>query len=106
MRYNSDIKNPEGGVFMFAVDTAPASAVREHFQDYCADIQHGGKALIVTNHDKPEVVMLSIHDYNAMMEREYLAKLDRSEAEIARGECVTFTLEQLERLTPEQFIES
>ena len=106
MGYNSDTKDLEGGKFMFVIDTAPASAVSEHFQDYYDEIQHGGKALIVTDHDRPEIVMLSIHDYNAMMERDYLAKLDRSEAEIARGECATFTFEQLERLTPERFIGS
>ena len=83
---------------MFAVDTAPDTLVRENFMDYCVSVGRGGKALIITSHDNPEVVMLSIADYKNILNREYLAKLDESDAQIERGEVVRLTPEQLAAL--------
>ena len=83
---------------MLAVDTVPDTLVMENFKDYCARIRRGGEALIITNRDKAEVVMLSMADYKDMMNREYLAKLDESNAQIERGEVVRLTPEQLAAL--------
>ena len=49
---------------MFAVDTASDVAVQKNFRDYCKSIENGGKALIITRIGKPEIVMMSIKDYN------------------------------------------
>ena len=83
---------------MLALDTAPDTLVRENFRDYCASVGQGGKALIITSEGEPEVIMLSLDDYRTMMNNEYLAKLDESNAQIERGEVVRLTSEQLAAL--------
>ncbi|MBR0234309.1 MAG: type II toxin-antitoxin system Phd/YefM family antitoxin [Synergistaceae bacterium] len=49
---------------MFVIDTASDVSVQENFRDYCKSIENGGKALIITRIGKPEIVMMSIKDYN------------------------------------------
>lgn len=83
---------------MFAINTAPATRVRDNFKEYCTEVRTGGKALIVTRHDTPEVVILSVKDYNALMNRLYLDKLNVSLTQIDRGEGVRLTSEELEAL--------
>ena len=83
---------------MFAVDTASDTLVSENFTDYCARVSRGGRALVITSCNKPEVVMLSMEDYRSMMNREYLSKLDESNVQIERGETVRLTPEQLAAL--------
>ena len=83
---------------MFAVDTASDTLVSKNFTDYCARVCRGGRALVITNCNKPEVVMLSMEDYRSMMNREYLSKLDESNVQIERGETVRLTPEQLAAL--------
>ena len=48
---------------MLDVKTASDVAVQKNFQMYCNIIKKGGRALFITNTDKPEVVMMSINDY-------------------------------------------
>ena len=82
---------------MFIIDTAPATQVREHFKDYCDDVEQTNKALIVPRRDKPQVVVVSFAEYNRQLNNErYLAKLRRSREELDNGEGETMTPEELE----------
>ena len=82
---------------MFIIDTAPATQVREHFKDYCDDVERTNKALIVTRRDKPQVVVVSFAEYNRQLNNErYLAKLRRSREELDNGEGQTMTPEELD----------
>lgn len=53
---------------MVVMDTVSDVNVQKNFSDYYASIKNGGKALIITCVGVPEVVMLSIKDYEAITE--------------------------------------
>ena len=82
---------------MLVIDTAPATQVREGFKDYCDEVERTNKALIVTRHDKPQVVVVSFAEYNRQLNNDrYLAKLRRSREELDNGEGVVMTPDELE----------
>ena len=83
---------------MLVMDTVSDTAVMENFKGYCARVRRGGEALVITSRDEAEVVMLSMTDYKDIMNREYLAKLDESNAQIERGDVVRLTPEELAAL--------
>ena len=82
---------------MFVIDTVPATQVRERFKDYCDEVERMNKALIVTRHDKSQVVMVSFAEYNRQFNNDrYLAKLRRSREELDNSEGIVMTPDELE----------
>ena len=85
---------------MYIVETISANSSPEQVKDCCSKLGDGG-VMLIADHDIPKAVLLSpadYEDYNDLKNREYLAKLDRAEAQFARGEYVTLTAEQLAAL--------
>ena len=87
---------------MYLIEKVPQDVIKENFEDYCSkvggDVGGEGGYFIIMKDGKPNAALLSIEDYEdyrAMKNREYLAKLEESEAQIRRGEVVVLTHEQL-----------
>ncbi len=78
--------------------------VRDNFKSFC-DKVFNGETLIIARPKNENIVMLSEHEYNEMMKAkrnaEYLAHLDRSFAQLERGEVIVKSMEELERLADE-----
>ena len=78
------------------------STIRSKFADYCNRVADESETVIVTRKDEKNVVLISMDDYNMLVKlaknAEYLAMLDRSLAQIERGETVTKTMEELEAM--------
>ena len=78
------------------------STIRSKFADYCNRVADESEIVIVTRKDEKNVVLISMDDYNTLVKlakrAEYLAMLDRSLAQIERGETVTKTMEELEAM--------
>ena len=53
---------------MIKVDTVSDVDLKNSFDDYCNNIEDGGKAIVVTRTGKPEVVMVSMSDYKRMQD--------------------------------------
>ncbi len=66
------------------------SSMRNHLKTYCDQATENNEAVIVTRKDEKNVVLLSLEQYNALVKAaqnaEYLAKIDRSIAQLERGE--------------------
>lgn len=73
--------------------------VRDNFKSLC-DKVFGGETLIVSRPKNENIVMMSEHEYNALLKAkrnaEYLEMLDHSMSEAASGGFVTKTLKELE----------
>lgn len=78
--------------------------VRDNFKSLC-DKVFQGETLIISRPKNENVVMLSETQYNEMMKAkrnaEYLAHLDRSFAQLERGEVIVKSMEELEQLADE-----
>ncbi|MCL2105858.1 MAG: type II toxin-antitoxin system Phd/YefM family antitoxin [Oscillospiraceae bacterium] len=78
------------------------STIRSRFLDYCNRVADDAETVIVTRKDEKNVVLISLEEYNALIKlaknAEYLAMLDRSLAQIERGETVTKTMDELEAM--------
>ncbi|MCL2003873.1 MAG: type II toxin-antitoxin system Phd/YefM family antitoxin [Oscillospiraceae bacterium] len=66
------------------------STIRNRLKDYCDKVTDHYETVIVTRKDEKNVVIISLDEYNALMKAAknaaYLDMLDRSMAQIARGE--------------------
>ena len=81
------------------------STIRENLKDYCDRVTDEGETVIVTRKNEKNVVLISLEEWNAMQKAmrnaEYLSKLDRSAAQLERGEVITKTMAELEALADE-----
>jgi len=66
------------------------STIRNRLKDYCDRVTENYETVIVTRKDEKNVVIISLEEYNALSKAAknaaYLDMLDRSMAQIARGE--------------------
>ena len=78
--------------------------VRAKMKEYM-DIAFNGEPVIVSRKQNKNVVIVSEQEYNDLKKsrrnEEYLAKLDRSFAQLERGEIVVKSMEELERMANE-----
>ena len=80
--------------------------IRANIKKYF-DIAFNGEPVIVSRKDNKNVVVISEAEYNnlqkAKRNAEYLAHLDRSFAQLERGEVIVKSMEELEHLADEWF---
>ena len=66
------------------------STIRNRLKDYCDKVTDNYETVIITRKDEKNVVIISLDEYNALIKAAknaaYLDMLDRSRAQIARGE--------------------
>ena len=71
------------------------------------DLAFNGETIVVSRKENKNVVVISEQEYNelqrAKRNAEYLAKLDRSFAQLKQGEVVIKSMEELERMADERF---
>lgn len=76
--------------------------VRENFRDWCNKIVSGGETVIVSRPKNENIIMMSEKEYNdlqkAKRNADYLSMIDRSVAQLERGEVVVKSMEELERM--------
>ena len=80
--------------------------LRENFKALC-DKVFGGETLIVSRPKNENVVMMSEKEYNEIMKAarnaEYLAKLDRSQEQLQRGETISLSMDELRAMEKEDW---
>lgn len=83
------------------------SNLRENFKDYCDKAVHDAETVIVTRKNNENVVLMSLDEYNNLMEnvkilRDPEAFLELYEAikEIKAGHVVVKSMEELEQMEP------
>ena len=78
--------------------------IRANIKKYF-DLAFDGESIIVARKQNRNVVVISEKEYNdlqkAKRNAEYLAHLDRSFAQLERGEVVVKTMEELEQMADE-----
>ena len=78
------------------------STIRGNFAAYCSRVAEESETVIVTRKDEKNVVLISMEEYNALVKlaknAEYLAMLDRSLAQIERGEIISKSMAELEAM--------
>lgn len=78
------------------------STIRGNLAAYCNRVIEEDETVIVTRKDEKNVVLLSLEAYNALVKlaqnAEYLAMLDRSRAQLERGEVVRKSMAELEAM--------
>ena len=78
--------------------------VRANIKKYF-DLAFNGEPIIVSRKENKNVVVISEKDYNdlqkAKRNAEYLKHLDRSYAQLERGEVIAMSMKELERLADE-----
>jgi len=78
------------------------STIRSRFADFCNRVANDFETVIITRKDEKNVVMISLEEYNSLVKlaknAEYLAMLDRSMAQLGRGEIAWKTMEELEAM--------
>lgn len=78
--------------------------VRDNFRAFCDRAFHG-ETIIVSRKKNENVVIIGEQEYNELLKSsrnaEYLAKLDRSFAQLERGEIVVKSLSELEAMAGE-----
>lgn len=78
--------------------------VRANIKKYF-DLAFGGEPIIVSRKQNKNVVVISESEYNdlqkAKRNAEYLAKLDRSFAQLENGEVIVKSMTELERMADE-----
>ena len=78
------------------------STIRNNFKTYCDEVTDNNETVMVTRKDDKNVVIMSLDQYNRMMKaarnEEYLAMLDKSDAELEAGKVVMKTMEELEAM--------
>jgi antitoxin YefM len=84
------------------------TTVRDNFKNYCDKVTNDCETIIVTRKNEKNVVIMSLDQYNNMMEnlfifanKPYHDKLVKSAKQIERGQVVTKTMEELEHLADE-----
>ena len=80
--------------------------LRDNFKALC-DKVFGGETLIVSRPKNENVVMMSEKEYNEIMKAarnaEYLAKLDRSQEQLERGETISLSMDELRAMEKEDW---
>ena len=78
--------------------------LRAKLKDYM-DTAFNGEPVIVSRKQNRNVVIVSEHEYNELQKAkrnaEYLAKLDRSLAQLKNGDVVVKSMEELEQMADE-----
>lgn len=78
--------------------------VRDNFKEWCNKVING-ETLIVSRPKSENVVIVSEEEYNNLLKakrnEEYLKKLDRSFAQLDKGEVVHKSLEELRAMIDE-----
>ena len=78
--------------------------VRGHFKEWC-DKVFSGETLIISRPKNENIVMISETEYNEMMRIkrnvEYLARIDKSLADLTAGKTRSFSLEELTEMESE-----
>ncbi|MDW7672703.1 MAG: type II toxin-antitoxin system Phd/YefM family antitoxin [Bacillota bacterium] len=84
------------------------STIRNHFKDYCDKVTDDYETVIVTRKNEKNVVIISLEEYNNMMEnlfimsnRKNYERLIESRRQIEKGAAVLKTAEELEGLEDE-----
>ena len=71
------------------------------------DLAFNGETIVVSRKENKNVVVISEQEYNelqrAKRNAEYLAKLDRSFAQLKKGEVIMKSMEELEHMADELF---
>lgn len=82
---------------------AKSMDVRENFKEWCNKIVLGGETVIVSRPKNENIIMMSEKEYNdlqkAKRNADYLAMIDRSVAQLERGEIVVKSMEELEQMS-------
>ena len=80
--------------------------LRDNFKALC-DKVFGGETLIVSRPKNENVEMMSEKEYNEIMKAarnaEYLAKLDRSQEQLQRGETISLSMDELRAMEKEDW---
>lgn len=75
------------------------STIRKNLKDYCDKVTDEHETVIVTRKDEKNVVIISLEEYNAMQKliknTAYLSMIDKSISELASGNLVSKTPEEL-----------
>jgi len=75
--------------------------VRDNFKEWCDKIIMG-ETLVVSRPRNENIYMISEAEYNELQKAkrnaEYLAMLDESQAQLERGETISFTIEELKEM--------
>lgn len=81
------------------------STIRENLKSYCDKVTDHNETVIVTRKDEKNVVIISLDEWNALQKAarnaEYLAKLNRSVADVKSGRIVEKTMDELEKMADE-----
>lgn len=81
------------------------STIRENLKTYCDKVTDDKETVIVTRKGEKNVVIISLEEWNALQKAlhnaEYLAKIDRSIADIKAGRGIVKTMEELEAMEHE-----
>lgn len=75
--------------------------VRDNFKEWCDKIIMG-ETLVVSRPRNENIYMISEAEYNELQKAkrnaEYFAMLDESQAQLERGETISFTIEELQEM--------
>ncbi|MDD3796314.1 MAG: type II toxin-antitoxin system Phd/YefM family antitoxin [Lachnospiraceae bacterium] len=78
--------------------------VRDNFRDLCNKVV-GGEIVVVSRPKNENIIMLSEKEFNELQKAkhnaEYLSMLDRSFEQLAHGDVVIKSMEELERMADE-----
>lgn len=84
------------------------STIRNHLKDYCDKVTDDYETVIVTRKDEKNVVIISLAEYNNMMENLFIMsnkknydRLIESRRQIERGSVVSKTMTELEKMEHE-----
>ena len=81
------------------------STIREQLKAYCDKVSDQNETVIVTRKGEKNVVIISLDEWNNMQKAirnaEYLAKIDRSAAELEEGHRIVKSIAELEAMTNE-----
>ena len=81
------------------------STIRENLKAYCDKVTDFNETVIVTRKDEKNVVIISLDEWNmlqkALLNAQYLGRLNRSVADVKAGRVVVKTMEELEAMEDE-----
>lgn len=81
------------------------STIRENLKTYCDKVTDDKETVIVTRKGEKNVVIISLEEWNELQKAlhnvEYLARIDRSIADIKAGRGIVKTMEELEAMENE-----
>ncbi|RQD69431.1 MAG: type II toxin-antitoxin system Phd/YefM family antitoxin [Tindallia sp. MSAO_Bac2] len=84
------------------------STIRNHFKDYCDKVSDDFETVIITRKNDKNVVMISLEEYNNMMEnlfimsnRKNYERLIESRRQLEKGSVVAKSMKELEEMEDE-----